>query len=125
MPAAEWIAMFGPFDDEGNRWDRGLDKDQGAARRPPGPRRLLHPLGGGDEHEIEASALPISADEVRRARSSSSGRRRRSGEADRGGRRDEGQGLGRARIGAGAGPEMNRYGGNTSCVEVTLSDGER
>ena len=23
------------------------------------------------------------------------------------------------------GPEMNRYGGNTSCVEVTLSDGEK
>ena len=41
----------------------------------------------------------------------------------RGRRSDEGQGLGRARVGPAPGPETNRYGGNTSCVQVTLSDG--
>ena len=36
----------------------------------------------------------------------------------------EGQGLGRARVGARRrGPRPTRYGGNTSCVQVTLSDG--
>ena len=37
---------------------------------------------------------------------------------------DEGQGLGRARLGPAPGPKMNRYGGNTSCVQVTLDSGE-
>ena len=32
-------------------------------------------------------------------------------------------GLGRARLDPGAGPETTRYGGNTSCVQVTLGDG--
>jgi phosphoribosyl 1,2-cyclic phosphodiesterase len=36
---------------------------------------------------------------------------------------DEGQGMGRSRIRPVAGPETTRYGGNTSCVQVTLSDG--
>ena len=37
--------------------------------------------------------------------------------------RREGQSVGRTRHGSTPGPTTNRYGGNTSCLQVTLSDG--
>ena len=85
----------------------------------PRPETLVRSTDGAS-HEVEVSAFPIltahgSQGAIAifwppRERQRSAGRR-------------EGQALGHARLDPLPGPETIRYGGNTSCVGVTLSDG--
>ena len=114
--------MFGPFDDE-RRADplRRAAAGRRRPQRPPRPRRLRDPL---------RPTAPSTRSRPRPSRSSPRTARRA---------RSPSSGRAAPRTGPGAemkvklwgtrgsipspGPETIRYGGNTSCVGVTLSDG--
>ena len=59
MPAAEWLATFGPFDDEASRWARGLDLTKALRDGRPAHADFCIRSTTGEEYGIEASALPI------------------------------------------------------------------
>ena len=113
---------FGPFDEAATR-SRSRSCRFTALRegRPSHADFTIRSTDGRRARDRGERAFPILAAE-------GSQRRHRVLLAARGRRRigagDEGQDLGRARVGPGSpGPETIRYGGNTSCVAVTLSDG--
>src|SRR4029450_8046219 len=100
---------------------RRAPADRGAAGRQAGTLELSDPLGRGRRSRHRGERPP------------DLGRRDLRGDGDLlapGGRRGCGRRAMKVKVwGArgsvpAPGPEMNRYGGNTSCVQVTLSDGE-
>ena len=116
MRREEWGRAFGPFDDDGEPDPvRPAAAHHRAARRAAGARTFHIRSIDGAAHEIEASAIPIV------------GHRGTSGamvffwptEAETVKVKVWGA---RGSVPA-PGPETMRYGGNTSCVQVTLADG--
>ena len=120
--AEEWGSLFGPFDEE-----RRADPLRRAAaggrgpQRPPRPRRLRDPLRPTAPATRSRSPPSRSSPRTaRRARSPSSGRR---GAGNGAGPEMKVKLWGTRGSIPSPGPETIRYGGNTSCVGVTLSDG--
>ena len=117
MPAREWTELYGPLDEDGRPIpvDEAAADDR-AARQPRRPCPPPHPLR-------------------RRQDASDRGQRRAGGRGHRLPGRDDlllaGGGGGAMKLkvwGArgsipAPGPETTRYGGNTSCVQVSLDDG--
>ena len=121
MRPEEWSKAFGPIDAEGKPLAvrAAAAHDRAAARAGPPTTASGSSRSTDGEHEIEVSAIPI----VDRR-----GHARRDGDllADRTPR--DGLTMQVKVWGArgsvpSPGPETTRYGGNTSCVQVTLSDG--
>ena len=119
--AEEWGSLFGPFDDDG-RADplRRAAAGRRGPQRPPGPRRLRDPLRRRRPPPGRGLGLP----DPHRARLTG---RDRGLLAER--LEQRGRALMKVKLWGtrgsipSPGPETIRYGGNTSCVGVTLSDG--
>ena len=120
--AAEWGSLFGPLDERGEPIPYDDLPLVTAVRngRPAHAEYVIHSSDGAS-HEVEVSAFRSSPRTARRAGSRSSGRPRQTGNPGAAGMKVELWGT-RGSIPA-PGPETIRYGGNTSCVGVTLSDG--
>ena len=124
MEAEQWTQAFGPFDDGGAAGRGRRAGDHGGDPRGPPRARDLRRSGprAAASSAIEASAFPIVASEH-----GSSGAmvlfwptrgRERS-------RRMKLKVWGARGSVPAPGPQMNRYGGNTSCVQVTLGRAAR
>ena len=116
----EWGEAFGPFDAAGDPipWDQLPLTIALQHGRPMHSRMHIH-SSSGDLHDIEVSALPIVGTERLPGRDRDLLARRRRGRL--GGMKATVWGA-RGSVPA-PGPETNRYGGNTSCVQVSLDDG--
>ena len=118
----EWGSLFGPFDESGEPipYD-DLPLVTRRPRRPPRPRRADRPLDRRHRARRRGLGLP----DPHRPRLA--GRDRRllalAGERQRSGAGVKVKLWGTRGSIPAPGPETIRYGGNTSCVGVTLSDG--
>ena len=124
MSPEEWTSTFGPFDDDGKPDRRSTicpPPRRSATAGPPMPCSGSAPRTA-TEHEIEASAFPIVASEE-----GSSGAMIFFWPLEENGGERPAMKVkvwgARGSVPA-PGPKMNRYGGNTSCVQVTLASGE-
>ena len=121
MPANEWTGEFGPFDEDERADPVRRDPGHGGAPRER-PYHGNFRIGGahGQHHDIAASAIPIVG------RGGSSGAIVIFWPVTDAQEEEQTMKLkvwgARGSIPA-PGPETMRYGGNTSCVELTLDDG--
>ena len=119
----EWGSLFGPFDESGEPipYDELPLVDRGPQRPPRARRPSTIRSADGALHEVEASAFPILTAHGSQGAIAvfwPSGRRRATGGAAM-----KVKLWGTRGSIPSPGPETIRYGGNTSCVGVTLSDG--
>ena len=65
MTPEEWIATFGPFDEDGNPAQLdNLPTTQSVRHGRPQHARFMIRSANGDQHRIEASAVPIIASDA-------------------------------------------------------------